>query len=107
MKTIKTGDILVSKWGYDQTNVEFYLVLERTPKMVWLQEVGSKTVAANGFMSRRVVPDKSKAVGKPIFRKVQQTRWRKDSDNEEFVRLESYAHAYVWNGEAQTATEYA
>jgi len=111
MKTIKKGDVLVSKWGYDQTNVDFYLVLKRTNKMVTLQQIGSKPAAQKPagmpFMTARVIPDQSKTEGKPFSRKVQATYWRNDSDNEEYAAIQSYAHAYVWNGAAQTETSYA
>lgn len=43
MKKPKKGDILVEIWGYDQTNADFYKVLKRTPKMVVLRQLDTKT----------------------------------------------------------------
>ncbi|MCT3649905.1 hypothetical protein KRE40_18410 [Elizabethkingia meningoseptica] len=38
--TIKKGTILYSDWGYEQTNINFYLVLERKNSKLILQEIG-------------------------------------------------------------------
>jgi hypothetical protein len=37
--TFKVGDILYSSWGYDQTNVEFYQIIETTEKTVTFREI--------------------------------------------------------------------
>ena len=41
MKNIDIGDILVSIWGYGQTNVDFFEVTEKskTGKTVWLRKL--------------------------------------------------------------------
>lgn len=39
------GDVLVRSWGYDQTNIDFYLVTRATAKSVWLRSVGKSFVA--------------------------------------------------------------
>lgn len=36
---IKIGDIFYSSWGYDQTNVNFYQVIDTTEKTVTVQEI--------------------------------------------------------------------
>jgi hypothetical protein len=52
------GDVLVSSWGYDQTNVDYYKVTRRTEASVWLVKIGQKHVpGSEGFMSEQVVPD--------------------------------------------------
>ncbi|MDV4026055.1 hypothetical protein CMT52_17115 [Elizabethkingia anophelis] len=38
--TIQKGTILYSSWGYEQTNINFYLVLERRNSKLILQEIG-------------------------------------------------------------------
>lgn len=40
---MKAGDILVSKWGYEQTNVSFYEVVKSTPKTVELVKIEKAT----------------------------------------------------------------
>jgi len=39
-ETIQKGSILYASWGYEQTNINFYLVVERKKSTLVLQEVG-------------------------------------------------------------------
>lgn len=48
------GDIVVSTWGYDQTNVEFYRVERVTKASVTLIEIGQRTTETTGSMSEMV-----------------------------------------------------
>ena len=49
------GDILYTSWGYDQTNVDFYEVVEvNGPKKITVREVAKKTVSGDGFTDRVV-----------------------------------------------------
>ena len=57
VEAVKPGDIFLNSWGYDQTNVDYYQVIERHGKVVTLREIGSETVpGSEGFMSSRVKP---------------------------------------------------
>lgn len=38
---LQAGDILVSTWGYEQTNVEFFQVQRSTGSFVWIQKMAS------------------------------------------------------------------
>jgi len=67
---LKTGDILEASWGYDQTNVDFYEVIEVKGKMVGLKEIGSRVCQATGPMSANVTPVPGKYYGEIFFRKV-------------------------------------
>ncbi|CAM2070241.1 hypothetical protein SCOR_33000 [Sulfidibacter corallicola] len=101
MNTIKEHSILVSKWGYDQTNVTFYSVLKRTPKMVTLQELETnQTECEPGKFSAKVKPGKP-LNEKPIRRKVL-VRF-----GEEVVRIGERQFARPWNWRAQRETSYA
>lgn len=44
------GQYGYSQWGYDQTNTDFYKVVKKTEKSVWLQPVHG-VVEETGFMS--------------------------------------------------------
>ena len=46
---MKQGDIFVSSWGYDQTNVDFYEVVKVAAKTVTLIPIERK-VQLKGFM---------------------------------------------------------
>lgn len=67
---IKVGDIFKATWGYDQTNVDFYVVTRLTPKMVELQECGYKTVGdPTSWASDNVAPDPEKRIGGTFLRR--------------------------------------
>ena len=56
---INVGDVLVTSWGYEQTNVNFYQVIERKGKTkVTLREVASKTLEETSWCSANVTPVK-------------------------------------------------
>jgi hypothetical protein len=65
---IKVGTILHYSWGYDQTNAEFYQVVDRFgARGVVIREIGGKSVpGSEGFMCDRVRPKKDDFIGEPI-----------------------------------------
>ncbi len=55
----KVGDIVHHSWGYDQTNCDFYQVVEVKPASVVLRKIGAKTVpGSEGFMCESLMPEK-------------------------------------------------
>ena len=82
-RALQVGDVLVSSWGYEQTNIDYYLVT----KLVGLQSVQIVQIGQEreltGDMTGRCVPDKSIIKGKPMTKKV-------DGDR---VTLSSFASA--------------
>lgn len=48
------GQILVSSWGYDQTNIDFYVVTRVSNASVWLYPLGKRECEATSGMSRTV-----------------------------------------------------
>ncbi len=55
----KVGDILHHSWGYDQTNCDFYQVVEVKKASVVLRKIGAGTVpGSGGFMSECLMPVK-------------------------------------------------
>jgi hypothetical protein len=68
----KVGDILHSSWGYDQTNCEFYQVVEVKVKSVVVREIGHITVpGSSGHDCCHVTPDRDNFIGEPITKIVQ------------------------------------
>jgi len=86
---IEKGDILVSVWGYSMTIVNWYKVVDTTPKMVKLQEIGSKVVSGDG-QEGWAMPDESYTEGEIITRK------NKDGQ----VKINSSEYAEKWDGKA-------
>lgn len=89
---VKVGDIFVSSWGYDQTNVDFYQVIAlKGTTMVELKEIGYivDKEEHNQSMSNYIKPDKGRFIK-------DETLTRKIIENGlyRFIKIDSYANAY-------------
>ena len=61
----KVGDILHHSWGYDQTNCDFYQVVEVNKASVILRKIGDQTVpGSEGFMCESLIPKKGAFIEK-------------------------------------------
>lgn len=82
--SLKVGDVLNSSWGYDQTNVDFYQVVEVPSKcFVIVCKIGGITVSDNG-PSVRVKPNRDAFIGEP-------KRYKAGPSNS--ISIASYANA--------------
>lgn len=97
---INKGDILVSHWGYDQTNVDFFYVVKKTGLGVSLIPMGEKIVEYKD-MSGRVVPGEPNFTAKPMNRKI------KKYTGGVYVRINSFSYARKWNGQPEYFSSYA
>lgn len=102
-RTPLVGDILVSSWGYEQTNIDFYRVLKVTKASVVVARLSSNTVRAD-WGSGKKTPG-SEVIGAP---KTHRFNLRKTWDNKDSysIKLNSYAYASLWDGSAQSFTDY-
>lgn len=73
------GDIAYTSWGYDQTNCEFFQVVEAKGKSVYLRQIGGTCVDATGAMSGRFTPIKNNFLDRSVI----------DPENKPFRRLAS------------------
>lgn len=73
-KEIKEGDIFYNSWGYEQTNVDFYIVTGRPSKcFVELTPIACKTVGEpTSWCSDRVTANPNAKIGDPERRKINQ-----------------------------------
>lgn len=100
--TLKVGDILVSSWGYDQTNVDYYTVTATTANTVMLAPIASELAKGDpgvGPMSGYVMPVT------PI--KITGEAKRHRADSRGYVSLSSYSSAHLWDGRKQYCSWYA
>jgi hypothetical protein len=67
----KVGEILHTCWGYDQTNIEYFEVVELRGKHVILRELAQERTAT-GFDQGNCAPIAGKYVGEPIRRLAQE-----------------------------------
>ncbi|ANG86368.1 hypothetical protein [Microbacterium aurantiacum] len=98
---LTVGAILVSRWGYDQTNVDYYEVVSATPKTVTLRAIRSRVTGDAGFTAEHVAPVPGEYTGEAFRRKVHHYSDRPT------VAINSCASAYPWNGNDDLATHYA
>ena len=91
---LEVGSILYSSWGYDQTNVDFYKVIRRTPHTIDIVELRNHTVLDKGPYTE-VIPDPDVFFGDVIKGK----RVGKYG-----IKLNSYARAYPWDGKPKYET---
>ena len=89
-KGFEVGDILVATWGYDQTNADFFEVVKKTPKGVWLTAAGMGEIPTKGAWNAFC------RAGKKIFRRVN-PEWG-------WVSISSFASASKWNGKPVDVT---
>lgn len=67
---VKVGDIFVNSWGYDQTNVNAYQIVEAKGSTIKLKEIQTEGVkGTDGFMCCRVRPVKDAFVSETTFTK--------------------------------------
>lgn len=66
---IQKGSILYSSWGYEQTNIDFYIVLNRKNDFITIQEIGQiKTFQSSD--SGTCIPDATNLIGEPFKKKI-------------------------------------
>ena len=82
-RTLKVGDVLSSMWGYEQTNIDYYLVTKLVGKCsVELVKIAAEKQETDN-MQGKCIPDKTNIISAPFTK-------RADGDN---VRISSFQHA--------------
>lgn len=93
INSVSIGDIFVTTWGYDQTNVEAFQVVEKKSKTVTLAEINTEMVpGTDGTMCCNVIPVKDS------FIKGEQKIKKLIGPNG--IRLASYKSARKWDGKS-------
>lgn len=88
--TLKPGQILVSSWGYDQTNVDYYQVLSTTDRTVIIQKIAG-SITDSTMTADYLMPKKGAFIDEPPMKKIVDAR-------NNSVKIESFAWAYPWGG---------
>lgn len=71
-RALLAGDVLRASWGYDQTNVNYYMVTKLVGKAsVELVEIGQQSEACDGWMQGKCIPDKSCILSEPFVKRAQ------------------------------------
>jgi hypothetical protein len=102
--SLKVGDILVYSWGYEQTNIDFFQVVEvPSSKSVRIREIGGKMESSPGFspMSGHCVPVPDSFVGEAMLKRV--TRGYKGDG---WINMK-HGGATLWDGKPEYCSWYA
>ena len=95
LASLKVGDIYQSSWGYDQTNQEFWKVLEIRGQIVILGEMGHKVVNSS-IGSDLVIPEG--LTGKNVRRRIQ------FYNGNPYFKINSCFGVTPWDGFAKSET---
>jgi len=98
MKLFVPGAILYSSWGYDQTNIDFYEILERNNDFVIIQEIGQVRDHDSMGDSGTCMPNKEIKIGEPFRKKITKNA---------SINLESYKGCWLWDGKPKSWSSYA
>ncbi len=99
------GVIITFSWGYEQTNIDFFKIIERKGDFVTLVPMTSVQVPRpmDPWATGHVIPGVVKDGEKPFRRKVHKGR-----DGREIgIAIRSYGWASKWDGEPENYTAYA
>lgn len=90
--------IIVSSWGYDQTNVDFFQIIERKGLTVILQTIGSKATHDRNGDSGTCTPDISNKIGEPFKKRITKSA---------HIKFSSFQSGHVWDGTPMCWSSYA
>jgi hypothetical protein len=95
---LKVGDVLHARWGYEQTNVDFYEVVAVRGAVVDVRELATENTAT-GDMTGRAIPVLGQYVGDVLRGK------RPGAGNS--VRVTRCSTASPWDGQPKAWSTYA
>lgn len=102
-QAVKVGDIFHYSWGYDQTNCDFFQVINLKNKTVTIREIASKHSdrESGNSMAAFVLPVKDNFTGEPMKKRLQ--FW----SSKPYIRMASYGTASLWGGKECYSSWYA
>lgn len=103
----QVGDVVYTSWGYDQTNVEYYQILEVKARSVKIQQIAmNSSDQPGGPMGGYAQPRRYEFVGNPYLSPIDEhggftagPTWKE--------KTPSFRHrAYKWDGKARYTSSY-
>ncbi len=100
---IELGAILYSSWGYEQTTVDYYCVVECSKAMCKILPMNQVHVDGGGYgaMSEHVKAGNLIDFGGELLRKKINKQGSRES-----LRIESFASAWLWDGKEKYQSHY-
>lgn len=66
---VNVGDIFKASWGYDQTNIDYFQIVEKNKSMVVIREIAAKR-RSTGDMTGVSTPDPNNFISEPIKKRL-------------------------------------
>lgn len=85
VEATKIGDVFVNSWGYEQTNVDFYQVVKKTAKKLFLRKIGSRMTQTTSWASGYFVPVVDSFLSDEIITKCGSGSFRKWDGREQYA----------------------
>lgn len=95
---MQVNDILVSSWGFDQTNIDFYKVVKVSGSFVTVVLLESEIIETRADFTGLAMPIIDSEKGTKLRRKVNCIGG---------IQVRDYAYAKLWDGKAKTFSTYA
>ena len=95
----QVGQILYDSWGYEQTNIDFYQVIEVKNKSVVLQPIKGQMMPSEGYssMAGMTAPVANSFYGDPILKKV--NAWVSETSTRYYLKSEYGSMSVYENGD--------
>jgi hypothetical protein len=103
LPTVHVGEIFVCSWGYGQTNVDYYKIIEVLNKSVVIAPIG-QTRNYTGDMQGECVPDPTKVGTKRYTKRI--NSYSTNNGNNVCLKINSFSTAFKWNGKTNIFTEW-
>jgi hypothetical protein len=87
--SIKEGDIFVDSWGYDQTNVDYYVVTKKLKASIKVRQIG-KIVEYGSHGANKVTPN-------PLHYLSSGEEMNK-IPQDGHIKIDGYRYAVLWDG---------
>lgn len=105
---LKVGQIVWNSWGYDQTNIDFYLITKVTKFQVYLRKLKSKTTET-GFMcgpTEPIIGEFATVYNDDPIESRHSVRSGYAGGDKWCVNFK-YGCGYIWDGKPQQCSWYA
>lgn len=79
LQDVKVGDIFLCSWGYEQTNVNFYKLIELKNTKGVFQEIGYNHVRETSWCSADVEIDETQIIGEPFVKMLKGASFKRNS----------------------------
>ena len=86
--SIKEGDIFVDMWGYDQTNIDYYVVTKKLKASIKVRQIGKHVEYLTSV--NKVTPNPLHYLSSSE----EMTKIPQDG----YIKINGYRHAVLWNG---------